>query len=149
MSTLSPATVQWPGLPRPALMNAPSQDPNRALGQPLERGGWIVIVGWLIMKLNRVQLQTEFFSVALGTLLAVDGKGGRAAAEKTQFLNASSRVGQRTQAAAVEGGGTLESPAMAGRLLLITSRSPLAKWRSAPTVRKPWEGDRESHSFPQ
>lgn len=55
-------------------------------------------------------------------------------------LNAPARVGLRTHAAAVEGGGALEangSLVLAGRFFSITSRSPLAKWRSAPMVRKP------------
>lgn len=38
------------------------------------------------------------------------------------------------------GGGTLGAQVLlvaAGRFFSITSRSPLAKWRSAPMVRKP------------
>lgn len=49
-------------------------------------------------------------------------------------------AGLRAQEAAVEGGGALgtpESMVFAGRFFSITSRSPLAKWRSAAMVRKP------------
>lgn len=58
--------------------------------------------------------------------------------------------GLRTQTAAMEGGGALGargSPVLAGRFFSITSRSPLAKWRSAPMVRKPCAGRQRRESL--
>lgn len=58
--------------------------------------------------------------------------------------------GLRAQTAAVEGGGALDAwgPLVsAGRFFSITSRSPLAKWRSAPMVRKPCAWDRRESLF--
>lgn len=78
--------------------------------------------------------------MALGVRLdSIGWEGLREGLRGVGVLNAPARAGLRAQAAVVEGGGALDAKGSleAGLFFSITSRSPLAKWRSAPMVRKP------------
>lgn len=67
-------------------------------------------------------------------------EGAREGLRGLGVLNAAARVAVEAQTAAVGAGAALDAPGSlvsVGRFFSITSRSPLAKWRSAPMVTKP------------